>query len=436
MKIQKWQILLIPFLIAASFIVYSIVHYGVNTPLWDEWDSVPLFQKVDNHTLGFSDLWAQRNEHRILFPNIVILLGAYATHWNIKFELLVSFTFSLIAALMLYLFVLSKIKQRYIALFASILIAAWFYSPIQYENWLSGVQIISFMCIAGIVSSVYFLDRFGTAKHRNRKLLFGAAMVSAIIATYSMGDGLLLWPVGLVILASYRQTKQAFGAWIIGGLVTISAYYYHYHATADSASTTLFLHQRFSFIKYVLGYIGSSIDSHPNKADVMGLILILCLVPLLYMVWVRRKMMEKFVPWLSIILLTLMSAVITAVARLNLGVVQSTTSRYTVFSLLYVIGLTGLACAILDTFTIKRSFIAPLLLVAISISGPLLMASYTHGVFGLQQQSVLMKEVKYCTHQFSPSKSCLLLSAPYPERNTVRTGTQLKYIKAKHWAGY
>ncbi len=118
MKIQKWQVLLIPFLIAACFILYSIVHYGVNTPLWDEWDSVPLFQKVDHHTLGFSDLWAQRNEHRILFPNIVILLNAYATHWNIKFELLISFTFSLIAALMLYLFVLSKIKQRDIALLA------------------------------------------------------------------------------------------------------------------------------------------------------------------------------------------------------------------------------------------------------------------------------------------------------------------------------
>jgi hypothetical protein len=169
---------------------------------------------------------------------------------------------------------------------------------------------------------------------------------------------------------------------------------------------------------------------------VIGLILILVSVPLLYIVWLRRKMVEKFVPWLSLMLLTLMSAVITGAARLNLGVAQSTASRYTVFSLLYVIGLTGLACALLDTLTIKRGAIALIILAVVGVSGPLLLASYSYGIPDLQQQSTFMQEAKYCTHKTNPSKMCLLLTAPFPDRNSVLTGDQLHYIKAKHWAGY
>jgi hypothetical protein len=434
MKMQRWQILLIPFVIAAGFILYSIVHYGVNTPLWDDWDSVPLFQKADNHTLGFSDLWAQRNEHRILFPNIVFLISAYATHWNIKFELLISFVFSVITALMLYLFVLSKIKQRSIALLASILIAAWFYSPIQYENWLSGVQIIWFMSVAAMAVSLYFLDRFGSAKHINRRLIFGAALVSAVIASYSMGDGLLLWPIGLGILVAYRETKQSISVWIAAALGTISIYYYHYKTPANSSPPTLFLHQRLEFIRYVFSYLGSAITSYPPGAEGIGVKLTFVLLALLYMVWMKRNQIEKFVPWLSLIGVALLSAVITAIARLNLGIAQSTTSRYAVFSLLYVIGLTGLACAVLDSCTVKRNTIA--ILIISGVTAPLLIASYAYGTGDLQRQSAFMEDVKYCTREANPDRACLLLTAPYPNRNTILTGAQLKYIKTKHWAGY
>jgi len=433
MKISKWQILLIPFLVGGCFVLYSVAHYGVNTPAWDEWDMVPLFQKADHHNLGFSDLWAQHNEHRILFPNIVLLLNAYITHWNIKAEALIGFVFSSVTALMLYLLVLSKIKRQGIAIAAAILIAAWFYSPIQYENWLLGWQLEWSMCVAGIVTSLYFIDRFGTSKQANRRLFFGAAMASAVVATYSLADGMLVWPVGLGMLVLYKQSRRPVGIWLAAGGLAIAAYYCGYRQPAGSPAIGLFLHQRLNFMQYTLSYLGSAIPSYQGQALLMGIILVVLLVPALYMVWLRRSQVEKFVPWLALIALAVMSAVITAIGRVGSAAAPSTASRYAAFSLLYVIGLTGLVCTILDTMAIKRQ---PTGLAILAISIPLLVVSYTYGMLGMQVQSGWLHAVKTCTHQAHPTTKCLFSTSPYPDHNTELTAARLTYVKSKHWAGY
>jgi hypothetical protein len=434
--VRRWQILLVPFFIGACFNIFSVLHYGVNTPLWDEWESVPLFQKADAHTLDFSDLWAQRNEHRILFPNIVILISAYATHWNIKVELLISFILSAITALMLYLFVLFKIKRQSIAIVASILIAAWFFSPVPTENWLLGIQIIWFMCITGLMVSVFLIDNFCTTEHTNRRLLFGASILSAVVASYSMADGLLIWPIGLLILSVYRQSKKPIITWVVGAMITIGLFYYHYVSPSDTSPKSLALQHKVDFLKYIFSYLGSSVSKNLNQAILCGLVLSVILIPLTYLVWCQKERIQKFVPWLSIILLALMSAIITGLGRLNMGVAQSTTSRYTIFSLLYIIGITGLILTLLDIAGFKQNTMIGVLLSLLVISLPFTINSYVIGVGDLQRQSNYMKYVKSCTHKPSPSNGCLLLTAPYPQRNTEQTAYRLSYLKYKHWAGY
>jgi len=53
-----------------------IYNYGITIPYWDQWEFVPLLEKLHNHTLTLNDLWSQHNEHRILFPKILMLLLA------------------------------------------------------------------------------------------------------------------------------------------------------------------------------------------------------------------------------------------------------------------------------------------------------------------------------------------------------------------------
>lgn len=424
-------VLAVPFLVAAGLILVCIVHYGVNTPFWDEWEMVPIFQKVDNHTVGFSDFWHQHNEHRIFFPNVVLTANAYLTRWNVKEELLINLVFSLITALMLYLFVLTKIKQRYLAGMAAVLIAAWFFSPVQYENWIWGWQVEWFMCVTGSVVTIYLLDRFANAK-KKRRLLLGGATASAIIATFSLGNGILVWLIGLGILILYKQGKKPIITWLAAAAASTSAYYYHYHKPPNNPSTTLFLHQPKNFFQYIFGYFGRPVSSTPDLAMLTGSILLFLSIPLIYMVWLKRSKIDKFVPWLSLMALSLMAGFLTDVSRLGFGISQGLASRYTAFSLLYVIGLTGLICALLDTVKLNVNIKLFVVLVAFAVSGPLLFSSYRDGKIGFNVESSSVREISGCTHAPNPNDTCLLSTYP----STAAVKPRLEYLKTKHWAGY
>ena len=390
-----------------------------------------IFQAADHHNLTFADLWAQHNEHRIFFPNIVLTVNAYLTHWNVKEELLINFAFSLVTALMLYLFVLSKIKQRYLAGTAAVLIAAWFFSPVQFENWLWGWQVEWFMAVAGNVTAIYLLDRYASTKRKSR-LLLGGAIASAVIATFSLGSGILVWPVGLGILLLYRQRRRPIVTWLVAAVLSTSAYYYNYHKPPTDPSTTLFLHQPKNFVKYILTYFGRPVSSVPDLSMLMGAIFLLLAIPLVYMVWLRRSKISKFVPWLSLMVLALLAGSLTALSRLGFGVAQGSASRYTAFSLLYVIGLTGLICALLDTTKLNRSNGLFVVLVALAVSTPLLFSSYSDGRTGFKIESANTRVISSCTHVPNPTDACLLLT--YPHADVARP--RLEYLKTKHWAGY
>lgn len=423
--------LLVPFIVAGTLLLIGIWHYGVNTPFWDEWEMVPLFQKVDHHTLGFTDIWQQHNEHRIVFPNIILTGFAYVTHWNVKAELLLNFAISLVTVLMLYLFVLSRIRKRSLALMTAVFVAAWFFSPVQFENWLWGWQIEWFLAIAGIVTMIYFLDRYASAKGQSL-WLFVAAFAGAIVATFSLGSGILVWPLGLGILALYRQPKEKFLWWGAGFVLAAGAYYRSYHKPAGSPPTNLFLHQPANFVKYVAAYMGRPVSGNQTVAILIGTILILLVVPLAIIVLNRKKDMHQFVPWLCLMALPLMAAFITAVSRLGFGLDQSMASRYTGFSILFYIGFIGLAATLLDSKYIKNASLVFAILVVIAINIPLLASSYNDGRTGFKDRALYFKTLQHCTAEAVPSQACLL--STYPSAQAAQN--RIDYLKSKHWGGY
>src|SRR5690349_3177465 len=59
-----------------------ILRYGVDLPFYDQWVAeAPLFAKIWRHRASVADFWAQHNEHRMVFPKIVFVALAWATHW-------------------------------------------------------------------------------------------------------------------------------------------------------------------------------------------------------------------------------------------------------------------------------------------------------------------------------------------------------------------
>ena len=77
-------------LIAAPPLLIGLLIFrdGVDVPFWDQWDgTAPLFEKMAAGTLRFADFFAQHNEHRILFPQLIFFGLGRLTHWNVRAEL-------------------------------------------------------------------------------------------------------------------------------------------------------------------------------------------------------------------------------------------------------------------------------------------------------------------------------------------------------------
>ena len=72
---------------ALLLLIYTFI-FSPNIPMSDQWELVSLLKNVD-----LNDLTAQHNEHRIFFPRLIYLGLAKLSHWNLKYETLISASF-------------------------------------------------------------------------------------------------------------------------------------------------------------------------------------------------------------------------------------------------------------------------------------------------------------------------------------------------------
>jgi len=174
---RQLAVILLPFLV----LVGLVGHYGDNIPVNVQYEMFPLFQNVDSCTLGFSDLWKQQNEHRIFFPKTAQVGVGLATHWDIRAEVITSLMVAVAGFAALFLIIrrsqLSEVAKLVLLGAASL----WFFSPVQWENWLWGWQLEWFMCMAAALWAFYLLSII-KSENRISKALVGAAL-AGIIAT-------------------------------------------------------------------------------------------------------------------------------------------------------------------------------------------------------------------------------------------------------------
>lgn len=103
------------------------------------------------------------------------------------------------------------------------------FSPCQFENWLWGYQLscflLNFTLIAGVVVMCLRLPL---------AVQFLLAATCAIIATFSAGNGMLLWPLlwSINFLRPKNKTRLEFfiwsGAWLLLAVCAVGFYVYDY----------------------------------------------------------------------------------------------------------------------------------------------------------------------------------------------------------------
>jgi hypothetical protein len=338
----------------AFFLGMLILQYSIDVPYWDQWEIALLFDKVAQGSLSLGDLFDQQNEYRQFFPNLIFLALGWITYWNVRYEMLVSFLLACSISFNVYslgkLTINANQAQRLLILSISNI---FIFSPVQYENWLFGIQIIYFIpifCITTCIVLAY--SRLST----HTKFLI--CMSLSTISTFSSANGILCWIVVLPLLALSQtwdeliRKKWLIFTWVLGFALNGFFYLYNYQKPIHHPSLLEAFIRPFHALIYFLVFLGGLRGSEKYQililimSAVIGTILISLLILLcLYLLRFSAifTLWYRVFGWLMISTYSVFTALMATVARSGFGVQQALSSRYTTFSLYILVSLINLA---------------------------------------------------------------------------------------------
>lgn len=428
-KLLRALVICLPFS-PACLLVVLIIKWGGDVPYWDQWEYVAFFDKLAKGSLSVKDLFAQQNEYRQFFPNLIFVALGRLTKWDVRYEMLGMF---LLACLVSFnIFRLGRLtvggdRVREWSLFflANLLI----FSPVQYENWLFGVQIVYFMPVACITTSLVIArSRLGAGV----KLL--ACMMLATVSTFSSANGILCWIVVFPALAlsdGWRESlkkKSIALVWIAGFVLAMAVYFYDYQKPLHHPRLSELVRHPAEALLYFLSFSGSPLGlgnviflnapaglRHVIAAAVAGTLVIGFFIIL--SVYISRRagdlnLARQTIGWLMLGAYSVLTGAMITLGRLGFGLEQSLSSRYTTFSLylavslIYLVAITSEHCSPESRFAGKKK------LILLSLAGVLVLSQLLVYPVGIRQMSAHRATLLQ-------GKACLLFINSVPEEECL-----------------
>ena len=331
-----------------AYLLYAVVKYAVAVPCLDQWDLVPLLDKMYRGELTSGDLWEQNNEHRIFFPKLIMLGLARLTGWNIGYELAAD----ILLAVGIFAVIVWQIKTterrlgvrelRWAIPASSVIV----FSLSQYHIWLCSWNMPFLVNMLAVLGGIVVLAKEAFSWRR-----FTAAALLGIVATHSFTNGLTFWPIGLLILLSVTsgrpERKASLLGWLLLTVLTVWSYFWHYRISKGNASPSLVFAHPVAYAVYVLKFLGSyvlkflgSIGAQYPKANdflvgngelafVFGLAAMMggCWAGWLLARW-KIAGLPALLPYIGMSLYSIGSALVAGLGRLCLGTEQAASSRY------------------------------------------------------------------------------------------------------------
>jgi hypothetical protein len=315
--------------------------YQVDVPVLDQWELVLLLEKSYEGTLTFNDFWKQHNEHRLLFPLLIMIVLARLTHWNITYELITGIAIAtLTCCVLLYqVYRTDRLTGSKHGFWLFPLVSVVVFSLNQVQNWLWGWQIQMHLVVFAAALSIILLSNFSS-----NRWLFCLSMFLGIVGTYSFANGMLVWLTGLGVLLFSRKLDKSVKSrriivWLVVSIFVIASYLYHYKKPEYHPSLLFLFKNPTVFLKYVFSYLGGPIGFQKVSYSVsFGVFVFVMLIFLVFFLIKRRKVGSDFLlPYIGLSLFSIMSAAITGVGRCGFGCDQALSSRYiTIVVLLWV----------------------------------------------------------------------------------------------------
>ena len=320
--------------------VWLVDHFGVNVPVGDDWDEVTVIRSSYVHFFDWGHLWAQHNENRIFFPNLIVVVVAHTLHYDIRvLEYLGVIMLTAATALIL---VAHKRRSPSTPWLYYCPVAFLAFSFVQEDNSLWGFQLAWFVVLLALAAVLVLMDR----STLTWPVLVGAIAV-AVVGSFSSLQGLLIWPTGLVLCYYRRRTWTQAGVWVAAAMATTAVYFHNYDSSASALPRFALQHPQIA-VKFFFFLIGDVLgkpvtlgSANPENTLVVlfGIFIVALAVGTLLICGFRRDEHTGSPMGIALIWYGLLFAAIVTQGRSFYGYGGASSSRYTTFDLLILVGI-------------------------------------------------------------------------------------------------
>jgi hypothetical protein len=250
---------------------YSVLPWG---DMWDYW----ILRSKANF---LTTLAAQHNEHRIAVARLFFVVDQTFFQARSVFIFVSIFLIQLFHAVLLScLACRARTNQRTTAVFLGSAAFVCLFSAQQYTNFTWGFQIqfvAVYFAVAGALAALMSLASLsaGTPMRpfQRRSFWLVMAIVTGVIATYSMANGLLVWPILLLAAFCLGVPWREKLVLLVAGVVVWTLYLWGYKTPVQHSSIGDGFHnlpQSFAFAMCVLGSPLDALVSAINKIFSIG----------------------------------------------------------------------------------------------------------------------------------------------------------------------
>ena len=410
-----------------------ILKYGVDLIDWDQWEVAAFFEKGSHGALSLGDLFAQQAEYRQFFPNLIFLGLGWLTHWNIKYEMLVSLLLACLIAFNVYrlgqLTVGGNRSRLLLLTFVSNLLI---FAPVQFESWLLGEQIIYFMPVACL--STCLRVAYSKLNHQSKLII---CMLLSTVSTFSSANGLVCWIIVPPVLLLFRQKKEKriwdFAIWVIGFALNTIVYFYDYRKPDYTPGLAQSLYHPLRGLFFFFSLLGAPLVASYRliivSAIVGAILAALFLTSCLYVLKLASDpaLKRALIVWLMLAAYSFFTAIIVTIGRMGFGPGQAVTSRYTTFTIYLVISLCYLLPLILDDLRRKG------LVARIRIPIPRLIPLALSILIGLHvlNSAAAIRQMNWMKIRRLQAKACLLFVNSVPDQCLSKGFPDLGVVKER-----
>jgi len=263
-----------------AYLVF-IHHFAVNAIWSDQWADISLIRHAHDGTLSLSTLWAQHTSNRIFFPNLIVLVLASLTRFDVVTEEYLSAAFLTASAALLILTHRRRAPATpWLYYCPVVLLLFTFVGGNPYyggTNTLWGFTMGLYLVLLCLAGTLYLLDR-----QELTTWAYVGALAAAVVGSYSATQGLLIWPAGLLLIWLRRRPPSRLAVWVVAAVATTALFLVHYDAKAGMSQPGYLLSHPVESVKFLLFSIGDNlfgqvVTSPPGPLDVVVGALVLVL---------------------------------------------------------------------------------------------------------------------------------------------------------------